>query len=165
MRPSKRSSKVEMSRHKAQRLVAAGLKATSGVAALEFALLAPLLLMLLVGVADFGIGIWYDMEVQNALHAGIEDAAAHGFHPTSISGAVTSATLLPVDASPLPTQFCGCPTTSGVTSVSCTSTCSSGLTPGTFVQVTATATYNRIIQYPLVPAQFNLVAQGDVRIK
>lgn len=165
MKTSKRPSRAGLSPDGVQRWAGAGFTETGGAAALEFALMAPLLLVLLVGVAAFGIGIWYDMEVHNALAAGIEDAAAHGFDATAISSAVNNATLLPVTASPSPTQFCGCPTTSGVTSILCTSSCPSGLSPGTFVQVTATAAYNPIIQYPFVPAQFNLVAQGEVRIK
>ena len=132
-----------------------------GATAVEFAIIAPTLVSL---TSNFQIGL-RKMQVQNAAQAGAEYAIAHGFSAT-ISSAVTSATTFAgIAASPAPSQFCGCATSSGVATATCNSTCSGGSVSGAYVTVSAQGTYNTILPYPMIPNSFAFTAQSTVRLQ
>jgi Flp pilus assembly protein TadG len=137
-----------------------------GVAAIELAIIAPTLVLALVCTADLGLGIYRNMQVQNAAQAGAEYAVTHGFVADSILSAVQNATALSdISASPVPNQFCGCASATGVASAACGSTCSGGSAAGTYVTVSTVATYKTLLPYPLLPSSFTLTAQSTVRIQ
>jgi Flp pilus assembly protein TadG len=137
-----------------------------GVVAIEFAIVALILVVMMICTVDLGMGFYRKMQVQNAAQAGAQYAAMQGFTETSISGAVRAATSFAgISASPLPKQFCGCPANTGVTSIVCSSTCSGGSAPGTYVSVSAQGTYTTILSYPLIPNSFTLSSQSTVRIQ
>src|SRR5690349_13225623 len=95
-----------------------------GNAAIEFALATPILIGLLVPVADLGIAMSQQLQVQQAAQAGAQYALLHGYNSSAISNAVTAATNLPgVSAAPAPSQSCGCPTGTAIAAASCSSTC------------------------------------------
>jgi Flp pilus assembly protein TadG len=132
---------------------------------MELALLASPLMMLAIGTADYGLGIYRQMEVQNAAQAGAEYARKHGFSTTGITTAVTAATPLTVSASPVPAQSCGCPSGTAISSATCGSTCASGAVAGTYVTVAAQATYSTIVPYPGIASSYTLTASSTVRIQ
>jgi Flp pilus assembly protein TadG len=139
--------------------------AIRGAAAVEFAFIAPILILMVVGVVDFGMGIYRKMQVQNAAQAGAQYAMLHGFSP-SISTAVTAAsTYAGITASPAPTQFCGCPTSSGVTTAACSSNCADGSVSGSYVSVSSQGGYQTILPYPMIPNSFTFSAQSTVRVQ
>jgi Flp pilus assembly protein TadG len=147
-------------------LVKATTNDRDGVAAVEFSIVAPLLIAMLIGTIDYGTGFYRKMQVQNAAHAGAEYALLNGFDSSAITNAVLNATNFSgVSSSPAPVQFCGCPSMSGVTSTDCGSTCSSGSTPGTYVTISAQGSYETLFHYPMVPNSFNFTSQTTVRIK
>jgi Flp pilus assembly protein TadG len=149
--------------HKVPRCVAEDAR---GVAAVELAILAPLLALMALCTIDLGLGIFCNMQVQNAAQSGAQYAILHGFDQSSISSAVQSASnSSDITASPAPSQFCGCSTSTTINSVSCGSTCSGGGTPGTYVTVSAQRTYTPLLSYPLIPPSFTLTAQATVRIQ
>src|SRR6267142_4947307 len=79
------------------------MRADRGNAAIEFALATPILLGLLVPVADLGIAFTQQIQVQQAAQAGAQYALLHGYSSSAISNAVTAATNLPgVSAAPAP---------------------------------------------------------------
>src|SRR5229473_8165053 len=81
-----------------------------GNSAIEFALATPILLGLLVPVADLGMAFSQQLQVQQAAQAGAQYALLHGFNSSQISNAVTAGTTLAsVSAAPAPTQSYGCP--------------------------------------------------------
>src|SRR6266567_5980007 len=91
-------------------------RAERGNAAIEFALATPILLGLLVPVADLGIAFSQQIQVQQAAQAGAQYALLHGWNSSAITNAVTAATNLPgVSAAPAPTESCGCPTGTAIT--------------------------------------------------
>ena len=139
----------------------------SGIAAIEFAIVSPMLVLLFICTADLSLGIYRKMQVQNAAQSGAAYAMLYGFAQTSISSAVANATgYSSVAATPQPSEFCGCPSaSSGVTSISCTSTCPNGSTPGTYVTVSAQATYQTILSYPMMPTSFTFNAHSTVRLQ
>jgi TadE-like protein len=91
--------------------------ATDGLGAVEFGFIAPFLLLMLLGIADFGIGFWQQMEIANAADAGAQYAMANPFNKDSIRNIARNATnLSSVQVDPEPTQICGCATSVGVIS-------------------------------------------------
>lgn len=140
--------------------------ADGGVSAVEFALAAPFLATLLLGVVDVGQALWYQSRVTNAAQAGAQYAILKGFNATAIQTAVTNATgLASIVATPAPVQSCGCPdATLGVVAASCATTCSDASTPATYVTVSAQATYTWMVPYPSVSNPMTLTSQAIVRI-
>jgi Flp pilus assembly protein TadG len=109
---------------------------TRGTAAIEFAILTPILLALLLGVVDLGFGLYAAIQAQSAAEAGALYAAEKGWNSAGISAAVVNATgASSMAATPAPTLFCGCPSASGIATIVCTSTCTGGVQPSEYVQV------------------------------
>ena len=138
---------------------------TAGSAALEFGLAAPLLLMILMGVVELGYAMYQAMQVTNAVEAGALYAAKNGFDVNGIGAAVANATgTQGITATPAPTQFCGCPNTSGIVETDCNATCSDGKPPGTYVRIEATLTRQSILPYPALNLPDTLTAKSVVRL-
>jgi Flp pilus assembly protein TadG len=113
-----------------------------GVAAVEMAMLSPVLVVMVLGVIDLSLRVWTYARVLNAANAGIEYAAINGYNSTAIDAAVKAATTASVSVTaPAPTY--GCPTTNGslTSEPSATSLCSDGAAAGTYVTVTASDTF------------------------
>jgi Flp pilus assembly protein TadG len=140
-----------------------------GITSIEFALTAPFLVAMLVPVIDLGMGFYQQMQVSNAAEAGAEYAVNHfsPFSASAISTAVTRATTLSgISASPTPTQSCGCPSGSAVVAATCGTNCANGQAAGTYVTVTATASYTPLFRYSLFGGHAStLTSQAIVRIQ
>jgi Flp pilus assembly protein TadG len=137
-----------------------------GMAAIELALIAPILALGIIGTTDLGIGIYRKMQVQAAAQAGVDYAASHGFVADGVAAAIRAATSLSgIEAQPEPLQYCGCASATGIVGSSCTSTCDGGARAGTYVTVATRTSYKTIIPYPLFPSSFELTAQSTVRIR
>jgi Flp pilus assembly protein TadG len=126
----------------------------AAVAVVEFALIAPVLIMLAIGLADYGFAIWTKLQVKSAARAGAAYAVLYGWNnglnTAKIQSAVTGATALSVAASPAPTASCGClDATTGLTAATCGALCSGNSdTAGTYVTVSAQATFRSLLSYP-----------------
>jgi Flp pilus assembly protein TadG len=139
---------------------------TSGVAAIEFGIMIPLLSLMAVSVTDIGLGVYRKMQVENAAQAGAQYAIARGFDTNGVSQAVISATnSTAITASPSPVTFCGCPTSTGVGAVSCGSVCMGGALAGTYATVSAQATYHTLINYQIVAQTYTYSAQSTARLQ
>jgi Flp pilus assembly protein TadG len=140
-------------------------RAEDGVGAIEFAFVAGILTMLLLGICDFGIGFWEKMQVGNAARAGAQYAVKNGYDSTNIATAVTNATnLAGVQASPAPSQACGCPNAaSGITPSTCGAVCPNGDIAGTYVTVSAQVSYRTLFAWPGLPTPMTLVSSATVR--
>ncbi|HTK79743.1 MAG TPA: TadE/TadG family type IV pilus assembly protein [Rhizomicrobium sp.] len=124
-----------------------------GVAAIEFAVIVPMLLILAVGMADMGMGMYDKMQTQNASQAGADYALIHltAWNKAAIKTAIINASSLSgVSPSPDPYAFCGCPGTGGVTQVDCTTGTCTGQSVGCYIKTSATYTYNTILPYPKI---------------
>ena len=138
----------------------------SGIAAVEFAIIAPPLLLMMVCTADLGFGMYRKLQVQNAAQAGAEYAIANGYYLTSISTAVTNATAMPgISAQPAPKQFYGCISNGVVVSATYGLICSDGTTAGNYVTVAAQGSYTTLVPYPVLPNTFNFASTSTVRIQ
>lgn len=140
--------------------------AQGGAAAIEFAILGAVLSLLVVGVSDLGLGFYSNMQVQNSAQAGAEYAAVHGFNSSAITSAVTSATSVTgISAAPAPQQFCACVSGTSISTVTCGTICTNGMTAGTYVSVSAARTYSTLISYPGFSASYSQSATSTVRIQ
>ena len=141
-------------------------RAERGNAAIEFALATPILLGLLVPVADLGIAFSQQTQVQQAAQAGAQYALLHGWNSSAISNAVTAATnLTGISAAPAPTESCGCPTGTTISAAACNSACANGETAGTYVYVNAQSAYTPVLPYSVLPSGTTLTAQATVRVQ
>ena|ERR1700686_1191058 len=146
--------------------VSARFRNSEGVAAVEFGLITPVLIGLLVPLTDLGMGFYQQMQVRDAAAAGAQYALRHGWNSTAIQNAVTSATGLgSISASPAPGQSCGCPNATSVSISTCNSTCSDGQPAGTYVTVNAQSVYTPLLPYPVLGSDVTLTAQSIVRIQ
>jgi Flp pilus assembly pilin Flp len=141
-----------------------------GVTMIEFAFIAPVIAVLIIGIIDFGMGLWQQMEVADAAEVGAAYAAANGWN-SSVSGienAVTGATgLSSIAASPAPTwpPWCGCPSaSSGITAATCGSPCSDGSLAGHYITVSAQSSYSTILPWPGISRPMTLSYSTYARI-
>jgi Flp pilus assembly protein TadG len=148
------------------RSVASLARAEHGNAAIEFAIATPILIGLLVPVADLGMAFSQQLQVQQAAQSGAQYALLHGYNSTAISNAVTAGTTLStVTAAPAPTQSYGCPSGTAITAAASGSTCSDGETAGTYVFVNAQAAYTPALPYSVLGSSLTLTAQAAVRVQ
>ena len=139
-----------------------------GVAAVEFALAAPILLGALVPVADLGIAFAKQQQLRQAVQAGAQYAASQPWHQkaSAIAGAVTAATPLSgVAVSPSPYQLCGCPNGSGITPTTCGNPARIMRLAGYYVVVSAQLPYTPVLPYSLLGSSTILSAQSTIRIR
>jgi Flp pilus assembly protein TadG len=151
-------------------------RCTDGIAAVEFALMAPLLLILLTGAGEIGIAAVQKMQLQAAVEAGELYALKHppqlppNNQPglTAIDSAVTSSGPSGITKNGGATSFCGCPTTSGTAGIvsqgNCTTVCSDGKPPSYYVTVNAAITHNTLLPY-LNLNLATLTASSTVRVQ
>lgn len=137
-----------------------------GTAAMEFGLMVPFLLTLIMGVVELGFATYEGMQTYDAAEAGAIYAAKNGWSSSGVSSAVTSATATTgVTATPAPSQFWGCPSESGVVTVASSSTkCSNGNSPGLYVQVNASLNHSTILPYPSLSLPTTFTATSIVRL-
>ena len=145
------------------------MRAKAGTAAVEFGLTAPLLLGLLVPMADLGIAFSEQLQVQQAAQAGAQYASYQPWNSnssTAIANAVTSATTLAgLTATPAPSHSCGCPNGTAIAAATCGSTCSDGTTAGYYVVVNAQLAYTPVLPYSLLGSSVTLAAQSTIRVQ
>jgi Flp pilus assembly protein TadG len=140
-------------------------RAASGAAAIEFAIIAPVLLIMLGAIVELGLGFRQAMQVQEACEAGALYTAQHGWDQAGISTAVVNAISgAGISASPAPRLFCGCPNATGVTEISCATTCSGGVAAGQYVEISASAPRVVVLTSGL-PVPSTITGKSVVRIQ
>jgi Flp pilus assembly protein TadG len=123
-----------------------------GVAMVEYALFAPVLTVLLVGIVDYGNFIHEKMELDDLARDSVQYVLQGGNYTEIQTDVIDQSNIYKsVDKDQLsltvtpPSQQCEC---SGGASVSCTGTCGSGDYVRGFVSVSITAAYSPIISWP-----------------
>jgi Flp pilus assembly protein TadG len=125
-----------------------------GFSAVELGFIAPILLMLLLGVLDFGMAFWEQMQIANAADAGAQWAMSNTFNESTITNIVTDATNLSgaIRVDPAPIQLCGCATGSSVTygygSIGNCTSCPDGTTAQTYIVVNTRICYATLFKWP-----------------
>ena len=114
----------------------------SGTAALEFALVTPVLLLLLGGLLEFGWAVWSDSALGNAVSQASYYAflTGPGVSTTSIATIAEKASALSGVTATASTPACYCASGTPATpslATSCTTTCADGTSPGTYTTIVA----------------------------
>lgn len=136
----------------------------SGAAATEFALLFPLLALLLAGIIDFSRLISQRMQVQAAAQAGADYAIRHGWNGPAIAGTIARTSPNAIAADPAPRLVSAC--LSGTEIVeTVTATCSSGLFTGKYVLATARASFTPLMPWPGLVVPDTIVGTALTRVQ
>lgn len=135
----------------------------------EFALIAPVLVIVMLPVADFGGAVYTRMQVQNAAQAGAEYALRHGWNQTNVQNAITNAVSgVTVTANPAPALGYFCVSTGSSNTLVASSmgaSCSGGTTAGSYVIAVAQGTYTPILPYPGFSGAVTYSSSSIVRIQ
>lgn len=134
----------------------------NGIAATEFALIAPVLLLLLVGMIDFGLYINANMKLENTTRAAAE-YVYQGGDPDLLENDVLSEILDPVsyeNTSIVTEYICAC--SDGI-SISCGESCDSGDYLRRFIEIRLNRAYEPMFKYPGLPHPVQL--NGHVRLQ
>jgi Flp pilus assembly pilin Flp len=144
-------------------------KSTSGAAATEFALVAPMLLVMATGLIDFGLAIRAKSEIEGAARAGLQKGFGNMWDKDAISAAVKNAfssdtetqDSLTVNASP----SCYCDGTMTASGDSCTktTTCGGGAVMEYYLTVTVTQTHDMLLDYYVFPSEIELSSKATAR--
>ena len=134
-----------------------------GSAAVEFAMILPILLGLLVVMFDLGTGGYVKACLESAAQAGTTYVEAHGWDERGIVMAARNATNLPrlhIAA----TASCNCIMGTDIAAATCGDICPNGNRAGVFVKVSASAVYTPLIPYPGIDRSLTLSASSIVRV-
>lgn len=139
---------------------------TRGTAAIEFALIAPFLLIALIGVLELSFAIREAMIVQDAAEAGAVYAERYGWDQAAIASAVVQATdAKNLTADPAPFLFCGCPSDGGITAISCDSFCPDDSSPGEYARISASIPHTAILTSLGLPIPAVLTGHAVTRVQ
>ncbi|MGH7708017.1 MAG: TadE family protein [Vulcanimicrobiaceae bacterium] len=134
--------------------------ADTGQAVLEVAIIAPLLLLLTVGLVEVGKYLYEGIEVSNAAHAGVQFGAQNATTAYNTPGMVNAAKA---DANEVPSlaatasNYYTCDSAPSVqfsTPAACNASPTDHLI--TYVQVVASGTFRPFIQYPGLPSSLTI---------
>ncbi|MBZ5618191.1 MAG: pilus assembly protein [Acidobacteriia bacterium] len=132
--------------------------------AVEFALVAPLILLLLAGVLDFGALVRTAICVADAARAGAQYGSLSLANSSNTTGIQTAAVNAAPDIAGMTAtavKSCQCP---GGASVSCSGTCTGGKML-VYVQVTARATCNPMFSYSGLPFSGAVSSKASMRVQ
>lgn len=138
---------------------------TAGVAAIEFALVVPMLGLLSTTGWDVGNVFYQQERLESAAFAGAAYGIQDSATSTDYAGMVAAARADANDTSGALTitaqEVCRC---SDGTTVGCsTGFCSNGALPHIYVQVRASETYTALVNYPVLGQKIALSGQATLR--
>jgi Flp pilus assembly protein TadG len=153
-----------------------------GVAAIEFAMAMPLLMILLAGLLEIGFRMFESMQVQDAVEAGALYASLQVWNPDIFANSANLAnTVTAVETATgtggitaTTSEICGCPSAGGIDQggtcsgnpCSCAgNTCpAAGTAAGTYVQINSSLTHTSFITYPGLALPPTLTGYAIVRV-
>lgn len=149
------------------------LKQSRGNVAIEFALVLPVIFLLLSGIVNFGFILASKNKLNSVVNAGLLYAYAHPTAtPATISTIMTASTTLTLSPAPTATVSCKCLATSVAAAgippycvVPPLTACSDGSTPGTYVTATAQTSVTLYALDFVLTNPFPLTSTGTIRIQ
>ena len=143
-------------------------RARDGAAAVEFALIAPLLILLLGGALSFGDALRVRVAVGNAARAGASWARLNGFDQARIAAAARAATGvggIGVTATQS-TLSCTNPASTQLVAANGATLCpATGAPPGSYVSVATSVFHTYIIPLPGNPATTTIGGNALARVR
>lgn len=138
-------------------------RCSRGASALELALLSPVLLLLLVGVFDFGSAIRGKMQLNNAATAGAQFAVLDDRDANGLRTAVSSATPLGGDFTVTTARVCEC-LDGRVVSCSSPDSCGTGTRRRQFIEVAVSRPFPLLLDYPGVANPLSLTGRSRIQV-
>lgn len=143
------------------------LRSERGAALVELALAVPMLIIVLIGIADFARVFYHAAGLTNAARAGAQyGAQSVVWSAASTQAAAESAspTTQPYTVS-TPARTCGCMDDAGANfaAVACSASCASGRHMAVFVTVSASKTFSSVMTFGTFPPPVNLVRGVTMR--
>jgi Flp pilus assembly protein TadG len=139
-------------------------RADGGSAIAEMAVIAPLLVLLLVGLIEVGRFAQYSIMVGNAARAGVQYGSQNLATAADLTG-MQSAALADAQnvggLSATATQFCRC---ADGTSSTCQPTDCAASHRLVFVQIDATGTFSSLLRLPYVPTSQTITSRAVMRV-
>jgi Flp pilus assembly protein TadG len=146
--------------------------AEGGQSLVEFALMLPLMCLLLLGVVEIGRAAFYSIRVGNAATAGVEYGSQNPSTASDTTGMTTAAkndaNLSSMTANA--TWGCTCDTGAGTSCTkpapppsSCGNACAGQVVE--CVQVTTTVTFSPLFHYPRLPSSFTANGNAVMRVR
>ena len=134
-----------------------------GSIAVEFALTVPLLIVIVVGLADFGRAFYDRMALETAARGAVQFARQYPHDIAGIRLAALNAGQLPAGVTvDVPAPFCECPNGA---SVGCGSACPSGEGVLRFLSVTVREDFETLFPYPGMPSPLPLTGSAVIRVQ
>ena len=134
----------------------------------ELAIALPILLLLTLGVIEFGRAAYFSIEVSEAARAGAQygsqslaDAANSDNITQAAQNSVPDIGMMSVTVHP---QSCVCPGTNAVTGGDCTGLLGCSY-PLVYLTVTTSYTLDTLFQYPGLPASFSLNGSSTLPVQ
>jgi uncharacterized membrane protein len=143
---------------------AALLRDTRGLAAVELALVLPIVLLLLGGVIDFSRFATQRTQVRAAAQAGADYALRKGWNASSVTSSISASSALSVTALPAPRIITACLSGSQIIETA-SSTCATGIRPGRYVVSSARATFSPLMPWPGIILPATLEGAAFARIE
>ena len=134
-----------------------------GSVVVEFALIAPVMLMALIALADYGLMVHRNTQLSEAANAGVRFGMSEG-NPddnAGIEAAVRAAISDDEDVTVTINRECRCPTGGAV---SCDNECSGEIVPGRYLEVVVQCPFDMIFDYPGIESVDTLQSHAVVRI-
>jgi Flp pilus assembly protein TadG len=136
------------------------LKRKNGTAAVEFALIVPMLFFVLSGIFNFGLILIKKEKLNSVINAGMLYAIQSNSSLPNIQTQMTSATNInPLTIST--NQFCAC---SDGSTVVCTAKCTGNVTPGTYINMTASSKVSLVAPDFIISNPYSISATATIRI-
>jgi Flp pilus assembly protein TadG len=145
-----------------------------GLSAVEFGLVAPVLLGMLSPLIDLGLAFSQQIKLEHAAEAGAQYASLNPWSSSTaaaIQNAANNSTPLALTWAAAPTEFCGCPNGSNtqITNTGnppCSGTPSGCSEPaGYYVTFTVTSNYTPVMPFSVLSNPTTLTAQPVVRVQ
>jgi Flp pilus assembly protein TadG len=140
------------------------LRTDAGQSLIEFAILTPIVLLLLVGAIEIGRLAYLSILVNNAAHAGVQYGAQNLATAADNTGMQTAALNDGQNIAGLTataSHYCSCADGSAS---SCQPTDCSGSHRLVYVQVNTTGVFRSMIGYPGLPASYTVNGQAVMRV-
>ncbi len=141
-------------------------RSDTGASLVEMAILLPLLVLMVLGVADFGRMLYHAITLSHAARAGAAYGAQNSGFAGDTAGIQQAAEAEAQNIAPIAVtsdRLCEC---TGSAPVSCTTpSCGSYGAPLAFVEVTATHTFDTIATFPGLPSTVPLSRTAKMRVQ
>jgi Flp pilus assembly protein TadG len=141
-------------------------RSESGASLVEFAILLPVMVFLLMGVIEIGRYTYFAILAANAARAGAQYGSQNTTTADDITGMSEAATAdegsVP-QFSPSPTPLCA---VNGGAPAQCAASAGSGPAAGTvyYVQVVVTGTFTTLFHYPGIPNNIPITGSATMRV-